>query len=138
MLDSEKVQLEGLRGKIGGGAGLISSSSVSLSVCVCVCPRPLCLLMTKLCSQNYLGAEKFVGGGEKPKASTTFQYFLGPNSYCIQSPSSSTGISLKSNVIYKKLIVPSCQFSNIGQISPCDSSTTFLDLAISSFVIFLV
>ena len=48
----------------------------------------------------------------------------------IQSSSSSTDISCKSNVIYKNLIVPSCQFSNIGQISTCDSSTTFLDLAI--------
>jgi hypothetical protein len=84
------------------------------------------------------GREVCGGGGEKPKASTTFQYFLVPNSYFIQSLSSSTGISLKSNVLYKNLIVPSCKFSNIGQISPCDSSTTFLDLAISSFVIFLV
>ena len=33
-------------------------------LCLCVCPRPLCLLMTKLCSQKYLGAEKLVWGRE--------------------------------------------------------------------------
>ena len=49
----------------------------------------------------------------------------------IQLAPSSTGISSKSNVICKTLIVPSFQFSNIGQMSTCDSSTTFLDLAIS-------
>ena len=53
----------------------------------------------------------------------------------IQSASSSTGISSESNAICKNLIVPSFQFSNIGQISTSDSSTTFLDLAIS-FCIF--